>query len=303
MGVLVTYDDGNRLEDVMRIVVQLSPVDTPFLSGTAKGKASNTYHEWPEDTLASQGDNAAVEGASFSYGTVTAPSRVANVTQIFQKTFHVSSTEQWVKGAGVDNMYTYQEQKAMKELARDIEHALLRGSKVTGNASTARKLAGVINFITTNATAAASGAKLTESAYNGLLELVYTNGYEDFCDEVYVGSRLKRIISAFTAAGTKYIKAEEKRLTNTVAVYEGDFGEQKIIMHRDIPQGTNASTLIAIKSDKFKVAIGEPVNNLPDSEVAQDTHGTKGVLRGELTLEVLGERQCAKYTSLANLFN
>lgn len=300
MSVLVTYDDGNRLEDVMAMVIQLSPTDTPFSSGIAKTKARNTYHEWPEDTLASRADNANVEGSTFSYSTITAPSRVSNLTQIFQKTFHVSSTERWVKGAGVDDMYLYQQQKALMEIANDIEHAFIRGSRASGNASTARRMAGMLNFITTNATAVASGTTLTESFYNGLAELCYEQGGRP--DEVYVGAKLKRVISSYTAGATKNIASEDKRLVLAVDVYESDFGVQKIFLARDMLTGTNACGIAMIENRKFKMAIGEPVNTLPSAEVAQDTNGTKGVIRGELTLEALGERHNAKATGLADTF-
>jgi len=296
MAVLVTYDDGNRLEDVMAMVIQLSPTDTPFVSGIAKTKATNTYHQWPEDTLASRGDNAVIEGADFSYGTVTAPSRISNVTQIFTKTFHVSSTERWIKGAGVDDMYLYQQQKALMEIANDIEHAFIRGSRASGNASTARRMAGAINFITTNATTVASGTKLTESFYNGLAELCWGEGGRP--DEVYVGAKLKRVISSYTAGATKNVASDDKRLTLAVDVYESDFGVQKIFLARDMVTGTNGNGLIMIENRKFKMAIGEPVNILPETEVAQDGNGAKGVVRGELTLEALGERHCAKALSL-----
>ena len=300
MAVITTYDDGNRLEDVMMAVVQLSPTDTPFTSGIAKTKATNTDHQWPEDTLAARGDNAAVEGSAFTFGTVTAPTRLQNCTQIFEKTFHVSSTERWVRGAGIDDMYQYQKQKTLMEIANDIEHAFIRGSKASGNASTARRMAGALNYITTNATTVASGTTLTESFFNGLAELIYLQGGRP--DEVYVGARLKRIISSYTAGNTKNIAADDKRLVNAVDVYESDFGLMKLFLARDMLTGTNANAIMMIENRKFKMAVGEPVNVLPTEEVAQDTNGTKGVIRGELTLEVLGERHNAAAFALSNEF-
>jgi hypothetical protein len=303
MAVITVYDDGNRLEDVMRVVMQLSPTDTPFVSGIAKTKASNVEHQWPEDTLAARGDNAKVEGSTHSFGTVTAPVRRANFTQIFDKTFHVSSTERWVKGAGVDDQYEYQKQKALLEIANDVEHAFVRGSRASGNASTARRMAGALNFITTNATTVASGTKLTESFFNGLGELAYNQGGRP--DEVYVGARLKRIVSSFTAGTTKNTDAEDKRLVNAVDVYESDFGLMKVLLSRDQLTSLTATgnSLMMIENRTFKMAVGEPIHELPESEVAQDTHGTKGVVRGELTLEVLGELHSAKALNLSGEFN
>lgn len=66
--------------------------------------------------------------------------------------------------------------------------------------------------------------------------------------------------------------------------------------------GDNTNGLLMIENRKFKMAIGEPIHQLSPDEVAQDTHGTKGVLRGELTLEVLGEQHNAKRTQFSNSF-
>ncbi len=299
MGVFVTYDDGNRLEDVMRMVVQVSPDDTPFFSYRAKTKATNTLHQWPEDTLGDAAENAAVEGSTFTYGTVTAPVRLDNVCQIFRKSYFVSATEIAVKGAGVDNMLTYQKAKAIKEIALDIEKALLTGSRVTGNVSLARHLAGAINYVTTNATGVGSGTKMTESFYNGLCELCYTAGGDP--DETYVGARLKRVISSFTAGVTKNMDSSDKRLINGLDVLENDFGVQKIYASRLIPSTTitNAACLI-IEGSKFKVAILREVGDV--ANVAQDSSGTKGVIEGELTMEALAERHNALATGLDTSF-
>lgn len=301
MTVFVTYDDGNRLEDVMRSVVQVTPTDTPFMSGVGKTKATNTLHEWPEDTLTTRADNAVVEGSAFSYGTLSAPSRVNNFTQIFAETYQVSSTNRWTPGAGVDDQYLYQESKAIKQIATDIEHALLRGSKASGNASTARRLGGMLNFVTTNATAVASGTKLTESFFAGLQELVWIAGGK--VDEVYVNSKLKRIISGYTAGVQKNVDAFDARMINKLDVYESDFGMVRLYLSRDMLSGTNAASILLCDSTKNYMAVGEPVRVLSREEVAQTGHGTNGVIRGEVTLEVRAERHQAKATALSELFN
>ena len=69
MPILFTYDNGNRLEDVMRQVVQITPTETPFMSGIGKTQANNTLHQWPEVTLTTRSDNAVAEGAAFGAAT------------------------------------------------------------------------------------------------------------------------------------------------------------------------------------------------------------------------------------------
>jgi len=291
------------MEDVMRAIVNITPTDTPFMSGISKGKAAGTLHEWQRETLTTRSDNAAVEGSDFSYGTLTVPTRSHNVTQIFQKTYDVSSTERWVKKLhDPEDEFVRQKAKKLKEIATDIEHALLRGSKATGNASVARRLAGAMNYITTNYTSVASGTKLTESFYNGLLELSWIAGGDP--DETYVGAMLKRVISGYTAGATKYVDtSKDKRLSNVIDVYESDFGLQKIFKCRDMLTGTNNCSIIIIQNDKWKMAIGEEVHVLPENEVAQSSHSKKGVLRGELTLESLAEEANASARAIDNKFN
>lgn len=309
MAVFLSYSDGNRLEEVMRMVLQLNPTDSPFTSGMMKDRVYNTLVQWPEDTLypgstrtASGAGNAKVEGADFSYPTLASPSRVTNVTQIFDKPYAVSSTETWVKGAGVDNEFLYQQQKALLEIGTDVEHTMLRGSRSSGNASVARRLAGALNFVTTNATSVASSTKLTESFFNGQGENIYGQGGRP--DEVYVGARLKRIITSFTAGSTKNVASEDKRLTNAVDVYESDFGLMKILLSRDMPTGTNGNSegLLMIQNRSFRMGVGEAIHILPQGEVAQTGHSRKGALRGELTLKVLGERHGAKVLGLSQVY-
>lgn len=297
-GITTSFDDGNRLEDVMRTVIMLTPTDKPFTTGMPKNRATNVIHQWPEDTATTRSGNAVKEGASFSFTAKTPPSRRTNLTQIFDKTWAVSSTERWVQSAGISDRFLYEKGKALLELGTDIEHAYLRGSLASGNNTTARRMAGAYNYVTTNATAVASGTKLTESFFVGLAQLCWTAGGRP--TEVYVGAFAKRIISAYTAGSTKNTASEDKRLVNAVDVYESDFGVMKIFISRDALSGTNAESVLMIDPSKFKMSIGESITDVAD--VAQDTHGTKGVYRYEGTMEVLGERHNAKGTGFSAKF-
>lgn len=301
MPVLFTYDNGNRLEDVMRQIVQITPTETPFMSGIGKTRAGNTFHQWPEVTLTTRSDNAVAEGAAFGTAASRVPNRRFNITQIFEEVYGVTSTEKWVKSAGIDDQLAFQKFTAMTQLGTDVEHALLRGSIASGASGTARRLAGVLNYVTTNATTVASGTKLTESFFGGLSELAYGTGGRP--DEVYVGFRLKRIIASFTAGSTKTVAQADKRLTNVVDVYEDDLGQKKIFLSRDMLTGAVANSLAMLDIKKFKMAIGEEIHDLPKDEVAQVGHATTGVYRGELTLEVLAEQHSAVAFGLSSLFN
>jgi hypothetical protein len=301
MAILFTYDNGNRLEDVMRQVVQITPTDKPFMAGIAKVRAFNTLHQWPEVSLTVRQDNAIAEGAAFGTANSRIPNRRTNITQIFEKVYGVTSTEQWVASAGIDDQVAFQKMTAIEMIGTDVEHTLLRGSVASGASGTARRLAGVLNYVTTNATTVASGTKLTESFFGGRSEDCWSVGGKP--DEVYVGFRLKRIIASFTAGQTKTAVGSDKRLTNAMDVYEDDGGIKKIFLCRDMLTGAVANSMALIDSKKFRMAIGEEIHELPEGEVAQTTHAKIGVLRGELTLEALAEQHSSVVFGLSSLFN
>ena len=286
---LITYQDTTRKEDVVDLITNVDFKNTPLLSGLAESSAKNTLHEWLIDDFADSAANVAIESSDAVVVDLVQPTRVNNVVQMFRKVITVSDTERAVSVYGQSDPYTYQMQKKMTELARDIEKALMAGTRASGASGVARSLDGVIAQITTNATARTSGTSLTETEFNDIMAGVWNSGTDQYADEVYVGSYIKRVISGFTAGATKFDKSEDKRLTNAVDVYEGDFGVHKIFLHREVP----ASTLVALDSSKWRVAYlqGRRPKHVPLSKTGSST---KGMLEGELTLEGLNQASSAK---------
>ena len=58
MAVLTTYNTTGRREDLADIIYNISPSDTPFMSGVGKNKATSTTHSWQTDTLTAVAANA-----------------------------------------------------------------------------------------------------------------------------------------------------------------------------------------------------------------------------------------------------
>src|SRR3990170_659830 len=118
MPTLVTYDDStSRREDLLDVIVNISPTDSPMLSGFAAATAKATLHEWLIDTLAARGDNAKVEGADPTYPTLSNPTRLTNKVQILTKPFQVSDTWEAIDAAGYRDRFVYESGKALKELS------------------------------------------------------------------------------------------------------------------------------------------------------------------------------------------
>jgi len=285
MATFLTYDDSNTKASVMEVVTNLSPTKTPFLSSLAKVQVNNTRFYWPTDSLSDAVENAEVEGSAFSYGTLTGATQISNYTQIFQKTYVVSSSEQAVKSYGISDNKAYQLMKKTKEVSRDIELALLCGTLVAGNSSTARKLAGAIQFTTTNSTTVTSGTLLTETIFMGLIQNANTAGGEP--DTVYVPPVLKRAISAFVGNSTRnsiMVASSAQTLSAAVDRYRSDFGDVTVVNSLYMPHAANGDTILVLQNDLWKLGVLEALHDLPQAEVAQTVNGTAGVLRGELTL-------------------
>ena len=159
MAVFQTYQTVGIREDLADIIYSISPTETPFMSGVAKEQATNTTHEWQTDSLADVAANASVEGASISYPTLSATTKLTNHTQISTKAIQVSGTNDAVTSAGRNNELAYQVAKSSKELKRDMETALLSNvAAAAGNATTARKSGGVQTWISSNVSAGSGGS-------------------------------------------------------------------------------------------------------------------------------------------------
>lgn len=294
-----TYDNATRKEDVSDVVYDLSVQEGFLLKALPKVKASNTLHEFIADTLAAAVDNANIEGSDFSAGTIVQPSRKNNITQIFRKDIQVSRTERTVDHYGMTDPFEFQKAKKLKEMANDMEFALIRGTIASGTGTAARRLRGLVASITTNATALASAQTLTEAILGGGVQLAYDQGAN--IDHVFAGMKLKRQMSKFTANSTRYIDADSEKLNSIVEIYMSDASTKpiKLVPHRFMPgafsgDGTNA-VVIGIDSEQFAIAeletpFFEPIAKTGDHE--------RGMAVSEVTLEDRNEKGGFKLTNV-----
>jgi hypothetical protein len=284
LGMNNTYDNvgGALREDLLDLLTNLSPTEYQLVSGLGTSTAKSIRHEWLIDTLTAVKDNAQQEGASITYHNVTNPSRLANYTQIFKQGYKVSDTDRAVDEAGFPDRYNYEKTKALAMIKNDMEYALIRGSMVSGSGSGARKLCGVkasLSLIT-----AQSGTSMTEAMLNSYLQLVWDNTNVQV-DAIYCDMYMKRKISGFTAGLTKNISADDKRLINSINVYEADAAKLvKIFAHRYVTISTDTNhDILGINEDKFKVAYLRKPEVKEADGTGDDFSG--GNIVTELTLE------------------
>lgn len=289
---LISLNDGTMREDVTDFITNIDFESTAFYSNIGETTATQTLHTWLTDTHAASADNAQAEGYTTTYTDITAPVRTTNIVQLFGKDIRVSNTEQRVSHYGPDP-YTYQLNKKMKELAKDIEKALIAGTSASGNSGVARRLNGAIALVSTNKTARASGTSFSETEFNDMFQNIFDNGSDVSCDRIFTGATLKRAISNYTGQNTtKYTDATTGKVYNTVSIYVSDFGVHMVHLEREVPTAANAKGVLAVDSSKWRVAYltgGKP-QHIP---MGLQGSAKVGILEAELTLEALAEKSSA----------
>jgi len=149
-----TYTGATIREDLSDVIYNIAPMDTPFLSGCAKGKAENTLFEWQIDTIAAGSANRQLEGdddPAVSVATADQqPTKLQNYTQISRAVNMTSGTDEVVNYAGRGKAQAYQLAKAGKRMKRDMEFMLTQNIvKAAGSTSAARATAGLPSWLST----------------------------------------------------------------------------------------------------------------------------------------------------------
>lgn len=290
---LKTYDAVGNREDLTDLISVITLHETPLFSSLEKTQAHARLHEWQTDSLSTGSDNAAIEGADFSFAIPGARTRLTNNTQIFTKTLEVSETQREVNTAGLEDEFVYQMEKRMKEIATDVEKSLITGTGNSGASGTARRLKGILPFIATNVeTGTGSGNEaLTETMYNDLLQDIWAAGGRP--SHTYVNAYQKRQISKFATSNTRYLEVtDEAKLMNKVSAYESDFGIQRIVLDSFMP----TDQVAALQRDMWAIAQLRPIRKV---DVATVGDAKRGALVGELTLVAKNEAASGKITQLS----
>ena len=291
----ITYQSGTRKEDLLDFIADVSPDDNPLTTLFGTTEASNTVHEWTEDYIARPTAVAgAVEGSDATFSDLTNPARRTNITQIIRSTYRVSDTVRDVDIAGMSDLLDYQAGKAATEWKNQLEYSVVRATIASGDSGVARQMAGIEATITSHYTTRNSGTSLSETELNSIVYDVANDvGMDEVFDMLVLPLQLRQKVSTFTAGSTKFVNAEDKRLTRPVAVYESDFNVIRIFAHKDVfsSNGTPGPTVLGLKEDKWKLAY---LRRPPRTELAKTGSSSKGMIEGEVTLEFLAERANAR---------
>lgn len=244
---------GDR-EDLIDKIFNTSPTETPVVSSIGRSTATNTFHEWQRDSLASaNADNAAIDGDDASLEAQTPTERVGNYMQIFRKVKGVSRRANIVKKAGRGSEIAYIKAMAMMEIKRDIEAMVLsNNAAVAPTTVVAGKSAGlgVQNYFNafhngagataawtsgapTTAVTAGTNRAFTEALLKTACQAVYVNS-GGVASMVVMSPSHKATFSAFTGIAQNRLDVKGKSQGTVIGaadVYVSDFGALEIVPH------------------------------------------------------------------------
>ena len=307
-----TYDENNKgnREDLGKIIFNIDPAETPFLSMAGKGKATNTLHEWTTDVLEAPAQNAHIEGADATITSRAARSRLNNYTQILTKTAQVTGTQEHADKTQVKSEMNYQLLNAGQEIKTDCELSCIgmSNAKAAGaEATTAREFGSLDSYMVDNFMAASGSSTptgngvdvsdyagtdraLTQDLFDEALEQLWSN-HKGNQIKAIVSAKHKRMISRFDIDGAKRVSIDDKVLRTSITVYDGDFSTVAIIPSRDILSG-NIFFIDPkyVSMDDMRALHKQDLSKTGDSEKKQ--------LVWETTMCVKNPSACAQLTDL-----
>ena len=305
---------GDR-EDLIDKIYNTSPTETPVLSAVGRVSATNTYHEWQRDALATANkDNALIDGDDVTLDAQTATERVGNYMQIFAKKPGVSRRANIVKKAGRGSELAYIKAKSMLEIKRDIEAMIVSanaavapttavagksgGLGVQNNANTEHGAGGSTAAWTsgapTTAPTAGTGRAFTEALLKAAVQKTYIASGE-VPRMVIMSPNHKGVFSGFAGiAVNRYqvSKKEQGRIIGGADVYMSDFGELEIVPHYLMAGSTDVHL---VNTDYVEVAY---LDGFRTEELGKNGDSERVLVTADCGLAVRAPKALAKVADL-----
>lgn len=271
-------------EDLENVIYRVAPEETPFQTAIGSAKATNIYHEWQTETLATpSATNAKLEGDDVStLDTANLPTRVGNYCQILEKTGGVSRTQGKVNLAGREDELDRQKILKGKEIKRDFEiRSIGNYASNAESGATARKFAGALAWLTSNVSRGSGGssggfsAGVVSAATNGtqrtptealvksVLATAFGNGARPTLG--FMGGTDKQAFSAFTGIADIRVDAKPGKQATIIGaadVYTGDFSNITLMPH----QYGLTRDMLFIDPDMWAVATLDGISTVPLSK-------------------------------------
>ena len=192
-----TYDAVGNREELADKIWMITPEETPFLSLIGRKSVDSTHPEWQTDTLASPDtSNNQPEGNDWTYSAISPTTRIGNYTQISEKSWLISRTQENTSKAGRKSELARETAKKTTELKIDMEVIALSNqasSAGTGNGATNRTSAGFRAWLTTNDDLGATGSS---GSFSNGIQSAATNGTQRALTKALIDSTMLSTVNA-----------------------------------------------------------------------------------------------------------
>lgn len=308
-----TFNSNRVREQLMDKIYNVSVQDTPFLSLIKREKVSGVFEEWLTDNFASGGANKVEQGNQVAVAATTPTDRYGNRTQISEKSFGVTGTQEAVEKAGGKSEYNIQLAKKMVELKKDMEFACLQNTtSIAAAAGVAPQTRGMLGWIATNTdfnaggtpaganpnpltnTAPTDGATraFTEGLFKNVLQKMFDSGADVTGTYAFLPSAQRTIFDGFTGGQTRFDKAEDATLHATLEVYVGPFGRVKAVNARHM----RSRDVFIVNPEFVSLGILRPMN---DEKLAKKGDVTEYMVNAEYMLLCKNEKAHGAVRDLA----
>ena len=301
----LTYSSVAIREDLSDVIYNISPMDTPFMSGCGKEKADNTYFQWQTDSIGAGSANRVIEGDNDPAAVARSlPTKVGNYCQISRYVVQTSGTDDSVDYAGHGKHQAYRLAKRGKQMKRDMEFMFTQNiAQVAGNATLSRASAGIPAWLLTNyvsmggsgpagagpvggngtaaATDAGSVVSITEAGMKSVIKSCYENGGNP--DTILCKPDIKQAISGLSNLGVTTLNTDLNSpkpgfAVGAVDVYVSDFGNFKILPDRN---QNRSRDVFFLDMDFWAIAWLRDMHTI---DLAKTGDSTKQMLIGEYGL-------------------
>lgn len=317
-GMITTFNTPNYVGELFA----LTPTDTPLLSaigGLTGGQSTDsTIFTWQTyDLRAPDTGRQRLEGADAPAPEARVRATNFNVVEIHQEALDISYTRQAATGQfastgsavstsvgvtgtnPVGDELTWQSQRALEQIARDIEKTFISGTFAQPADNTApRKTRGLLQAIATNVVTNGTPTDLSEDMILDLLQTTWENGGIAVSETATLicGAVQKRRLTKIFVTDKGY--EEQTRTVGGVSLQtiETDFGRLNIMLNRYMPAD---QVIVASLDEMAPVFLRVPGRGFLFTEpLAKTGSSDKFQIYGEVGLKYGNERSHGKITGL-----
>ena len=232
-------------EDLAPDITTISPTDTPFTSRIGKTRATQRVHEWLTDALeARTAQTAEVEGKAYASTARAARGRLVNYTEILLKPWTITgSVEAMDTVSNGKTEFRYQRDLRRQELANGQEYRCVVGHSagVSGVATAASQLKGLLFWITGNADTATADRTLTLAMLNNAGHSCWDDGGKPNILFTAGARKLNLVDVISTSYGTRNLQGGGGMVDQRVETFYGEYGGPlEVVISHDLDSGSLA---------------------------------------------------------------